>query len=150
MEDFYEKEDGTKTWLAKQGKGLFWVRIFSFGEREQYRFLSCILSLLPVGDREGSYGRLSNTDQNIPNWLVRIVFLEKVETVTRLDIKSRFSIIVLNTSMPFQACILFLIIPPFNQSLSLTERYDQDLRHQHNLQLPLWSFVDLWCVIYWS
>ena len=37
-------------------------------------------------------GYLIGTDQKIPNWLIKITFLRKVETTIRLGIKSRFGV----------------------------------------------------------
>lgn len=38
------------------------------------------------------------TDQKIPDWLIKITFLGKVETAIKLDIKSRFDIMGFITS----------------------------------------------------
>ena len=41
---------------------------------------------------------LIDADQKIPNWLIKITFLVKVETAFRLDIKSTFGIMGFSTS----------------------------------------------------
>lgn len=57
---------------------------------------------------------LVGADQNlVPDWLVKITFLGKVETVIKSYIKPRFGIMGFNTLMPFWACgFLFNIRNP--------------------------------------
>ena len=68
MEDFYRKKGGAREILAKEKKGLFLY---------QDIFLTDFL----IG-----------ADQKIPNWLIKITFLEEVETAIRSGIKSSFGI----------------------------------------------------------
>lgn len=71
------------------GKGYFGPGHL-FGGKEMVRTLSC--QFLWRMERANVTGYLIGTDQKIPNWLIKITFLRKVETTIRLGIKSRFSI----------------------------------------------------------
>ena len=80
-------------------------------------------------------GYLTGADQTIPNWLIKITFLGKVETTVRLSIKSRFGIMGFSTSDSILGPRFFsLTIPPFDQSFQ-PERCDQNLRHECHSQL---------------
>lgn len=58
-------------------------------------------------------------------------FLEKkVETAVTLSIKSGFGIMGFSTSSTILGlCFFSLTMPPFDQTVSLTEKDDQNLRH---------------------
>lgn len=57
---------------------------------------------------------LTSDDQEIPDWLVKITFLEEPETAIRLGTKSWFSDMVLAQVTPLGVCCLL-----FNNSCSL-------------------------------
>ena len=52
--------------------------------------------------------QLIGVDQKISDWFIKITFLVKVETASRLGIKSRFGVMGFSTVTPFWACGVFL------------------------------------------
>lgn len=62
------------------------------------------IPLLPLTGIEGPSNYLIGADKKIPNSLVKITFLVKVETIIRPGIKSRFGIMALKQVIPFGAC----------------------------------------------
>lgn len=84
MEVFFNrKRSGARELLAKEKKGLFWGQDI----------------LLPLGDRKDHVtDYLTGTDQEVPNWWVKIPLLVKAETAVGLGIKSGFGNMGFSTS----------------------------------------------------
>ena len=95
MEGFYRKNSGARELLSKEKKGLFLNQyIFSSGEErvEDFYGVDCLL-VLPMKVGEGLCNiTLLVLGQKISYWLIKIMFLEEVETTIKLGIKCRFGI----------------------------------------------------------
>ena len=91
-DSFYKKHGVAQSYYQtnKQTKGLFLASTSFFGGREgEVCFIMHIASSHYGGSRGPLTHYLNGASPQIPDWLVKIMFLKEVEIAIRSDIKSR-------------------------------------------------------------
>lgn len=103
MEGYYrQKLDGTRKLLMKEKKGFFWQGFRGRRGSHQAGYLSFL------GGMQRAHVVTTISLAQTREFLTKITFLEKVETVLRLATKSRFSVMALAQVTPFWSCGFFL------------------------------------------